>query len=163
MAILGGIVPDLSDSNGNHLQQHRPSPPQTCCSSTTSPATLGQQPYRRRWKSTAPRDRGQTNVRDTKFVLDLEDLEAGWRLARWARTSLRLVGEETQAVSTGVFNEMEVFDTATETWTRLAPMRPPRHGTSAVAVGGRVYVPGGGTVQGAAPVDLFDVYVPSDE
>lgn len=120
------------------------------------------------------RNQGQTNAKDTVFALDLEDLEAGWRTldARMptARGGLSagtvgtqvftFGGEGNQAVSTGVFNETEVFDAATETWTKLSPMRLARHGTSAVAVDGRVYVPGGGTVQGATPVDVLDVYIP---
>lgn len=120
------------------------------------------------------RDRGQTNVKNTVFALDLEDLEAGWRTSGARMPTARgglsagtvgtqvftFGGEGNQAVSTGVFNETEVFDAATETWTRLAPMRLARHGTEAVAVDGRVYVPGGGTVQGATPVDVLDVYIP---
>lgn len=120
------------------------------------------------------RNRGQTNVKDTVFALDLENLEAGWRTSEAKMPTARgglsagtigtqvftFGGEGNQAVSTGVFNETEVFDAATETWTRLAPMRLARHGTSAVGVGGRVYVPGGGTIQGATPVDVLDVYIP---
>lgn len=119
------------------------------------------------------RDRGQTNVKDTVFALDLEDLEAGWRTSDARMPTPRgglsagivgtqvftFGGEGNEDVFTGVFNETEVFDAATETWTKLASMRLPRHGTSAVAVGDRVYVPGGGTVQGATPVDVLDAYI----
>lgn len=119
------------------------------------------------------RVRGQTNVRDTVFALDLEDLEAGWRtssaLMPTARGGLSggvvgtriytFGGEGNQEVSNGVFNETEVFDAATETWESLAPMRLPRHGTAAVGVGDRVYLPGGGTVQGATPVNVLDAFV----
>lgn len=122
------------------------------------------------------RDRGQTNVKDTVFALDLEDLEAGWRTSSGRMPTARgglsagtvgtrvytFGGEGNQAVITGVYNETEVFDTAAETWTRLSPMRLPRHGTAAVAVEGRVYVPGGGIVQGATPVNVTDVYIPGD-
>ncbi|KAJ4393517.1 hypothetical protein N0V93_002729 [Gnomoniopsis smithogilvyi] len=120
------------------------------------------------------RNQGQTNVKDTVFALDLEDLEAGWRTSDARMPTARgglsagtvgtqvftFGGEGNVAVSTGVFNETEVFDTVTETWTKLLPMRLARHGTSAVGVGDRIYVPGGGTVQGATPVDVLDVYIP---
>lgn len=119
------------------------------------------------------RVRGQTSVRDTVFALDLENLGAGWRTSAGRMPTARggmssgtigtnvfvFGGEGNTALTTGVFNETEVFDTATETWTSLAPMRLPRHGTSAVAVGDAVYVPGGGIVQGATPVNITDVYV----
>ncbi|KAJ0115601.1 hypothetical protein J7T55_010424 [Diaporthe amygdali] len=39
------------------------------------------------------------------------------------------------------------------------PMKLPRHGTSAVAVGERIYIPGGGLTQGADPVNVTDVYL----
>ncbi|KAJ4412453.1 hypothetical protein N0V82_008808 [Gnomoniopsis sp. IMI 355080] len=120
------------------------------------------------------RNRGQTEVKDTVFALDLENLEAGWRTSDARMPTPRgglsagtvgtqvftFGGEGNEAVSTGVFNETEVFDAATETWTKLLPMRLARHGTAAVGVGDRVYVPGGGTVQGATPVDVLDVYIP---
>lgn len=121
------------------------------------------------------RERGQTNVKDTVFALDLEDLDAGWRTSAGRMPTARgglsagtvgsrvytFGGEGNEALSSGVFNETEVFDTTTETWTSLAPMRLPRHGTSAVAVDERIYVPGGGVVQGAAPVNVTDVYIPT--
>lgn len=120
------------------------------------------------------RNRGQTNVADTVFALDLEDLEAGWRTSTGRMPTARgglaagtvgsLVytfgGEGNQEVEGGVFNETEVFDTVTETWASLLPMAVPRHGTSAVAVGEKIYVPGGGIVQGATPVNYTDVFVP---
>lgn len=47
---------------------------------------------------------------------------------------------------------------------QLEPMPVPRHGFSAVAFGGRVYLPGGSlTAGGFGPVigsDVFDVYTP---
>lgn len=121
------------------------------------------------------RTRGQTNVRDTVYALDLADLDAGWALLparmptargglsagtigdRWIYT---FGGEGNVAASDGVFNETEVLDTRTGTWTKLAPMALPRHGTSAVAVGEGVYIPGGGVVQGATPVDVMTVFIP---
>ena len=53
------------------------------------------------------------------------------------------------------------YDTAKEAWEVLTPMPLPRYGTSAVAVDGKIFVPGGGGgVQGAGPMDVLDVFGP---
>jgi len=69
-------------------------------------------------------------------------------------------GEGNLKVDSYVFNETEVFDSKSESWTKLEPMSVPRHGGGAVAVRGKIYVPGGGDVIGMAPVNYFDVLVP---
>lgn len=48
----------------------------------------------------------------------------------------------------GVFEETEVYDTELDEWTKLPPMEVARHGTAAVSVGNRFYVPGGGSATG---------------
>lgn len=114
---------------------------------------------------------GQANVRDSVFRLDLENLDAGWTLVSTMPTArgglsgavvgdeiVSFGGEGNKAASTGVFPQTEAFDAASGKWTGLGAMAVPRHGTQAVAVGGRVYVPGGGLHQGAAPTDYFDMY-----
>lgn len=118
---------------------------------------------------------GQHGIRDTVFSLDLTVTNATWQtsLARMptARggvsagtigTRIYIFGGEGNEAegSNGVFNQTEVFDTVTETWERLPPMKLPRHGTSAVAVNGRVYIPGGGIYQSAGPVNTTDVFCP---
>ena len=40
------------------------------------------------------------------------------------------------------------------------PMRTPRHGIGAAAVGNRIYVPGGGTQPGYASTNVNEAYVP---
>ncbi len=50
--------------------------------------------------------------------------------------------------SSGVFAEVEAYDPTADAWVELARMRTPRHGMGAAALGGVVYVPGGGTVAG---------------
>lgn len=120
------------------------------------------------------RYRGQNNTKDTVFSLDLGDMDAGRRVSPARMPTPRggisvgavgariftFGGEGNQAPgSLGVFNETEVFDTEAGAWSRLQPMKLPRHGTSAVAVGERVYIPGGGLVQGADPVNVTDVYL----
>ncbi|TDD11981.1 Kelch repeat-containing protein [Nonomuraea diastatica] len=119
------------------------------------------------------RDRGQVNVRDTVYALDL-------RSRRWSERApmptarggiaaaavggkIYTFGGEGRHDGTNpntVFAEAEAYDTARDRWVRLAPMPVPRHGTAAVAVGGTIYIPGGGTAGGAAPVDVNDAYRP---
>lgn len=120
------------------------------------------------------RCRGQNNTKDTVFSLDLGNMDAGWHVSPSRMPTPRggisvgtvqnriytFGGEGNQAEgSLGVFNETEVFDTEAETWYKLQPMKLPRHGTSAVAVGERIYIPGGGLAQGADPVNVTDLYL----
>lgn len=119
--------------------------------------------------------RGQVNVKDTVFALDLEDLSGGWT-TRKGRMPTPRGGIAAAAVGTkiytfggegnpaegsrGVFDQTEVYDTETDGWERLGSMVVPRHGTSAAEVGGVIYIPGGGTSQGGAPVDAFNAFAP---
>lgn len=120
------------------------------------------------------RDHGNNNTRDTVFALDLHDLAAGWITKKGklptARGGLAAAtigtkvytfgGEGNPATESGVFNQTEVYDTEKDSWKKLGPMKLPRHGTSAVAIDGRVYIPGGGIVAGGGPVDTLDVFEP---
>lgn len=122
------------------------------------------------------RDTATTNVKDTLFVLDLEDLGAGWKTSQSSLPTARgglataavggkiytFGGEGNQeAGSKGIFKESEVYDAASDSWARLGPMSKPRHGTFAAAVGGKIYLPGGGTTNGLnTDVSYMDVYEP---
>ena len=64
------------------------------------------------------------------------------------------------AASKGVFDNVEVYDTATDAWTKLPPMRIPRHGSYAAEARGLIYIPGGGTASGTPCTDAFDAYTP---
>jgi N-acetylneuraminic acid mutarotase len=68
-------------------------------------------------------------------------------------------GEGNPAPGTkGVFPSTEVYDVTTDSWKSLAPMKMPRHGTQAVTVGQKIYLPGGGGQQGfGLDTDYFDV------
>lgn len=118
---------------------------------------------------------GVTAVKDTVFVLDMADLSKGWRTAEAKMPTARggLVaaavgdkiytfgGEGNPAPNTrGVFPETEVFDTVGEKWEKLPAMALPRHGTSAAAVDGKIYIPGGGIVQGMGATEVVDVFTP---
>lgn len=69
-------------------------------------------------------------------------------------------GEGNAAAPSGVFPQAEAYDAATDTWEELSPMPVPRHGMGAAAVGGRIYVPGGATVQAFGAVDTHEVLTP---
>jgi N-acetylneuraminic acid mutarotase len=121
------------------------------------------------------RDHGQGNVRDTVFVLNLCDLEAGWATSQAKMPTARgglaasvvgkkvytFGGEGDTSVASGVFDEVEAYDTVKDRWESVGMMKIPRHGTYAVSVDGKVYIPGGGIQQGGGPVSDFDIFVPS--
>ncbi|KAK4960885.1 hypothetical protein LTR10_001374 [Elasticomyces elasticus] len=60
----------------------------------------------------------------------------------------------------GIFEEVEVYDTRADSWIRLTNMPIPRHGTGAVSVGGRIYIPCGGLKEAAHPTGWFDSFKP---
>lgn len=116
---------------------------------------------------------GQLKIQNTVFVLDVENVGDGWKeMASMptARGGLAcagvkeliycLGGEGNQQNESGVFGQVEVFDTATNAWTSLAEMPVPRHGWGVTAVGDTIYVPGGGVKAGTAPTDYFDAFTP---
>jgi N-acetylneuraminic acid mutarotase len=69
-------------------------------------------------------------------------------------------GEGDPTSPRGVFNEVEAFNPATNTWREFGPMPLPRHSLVTAAVGGRIYLPGGATSRGGMNltdyVDAFD-------
>ncbi|KAK4186061.1 hypothetical protein QBC35DRAFT_465064 [Podospora australis] len=121
------------------------------------------------------RDHGQNNVRDTVFELDFKNLQKGWVVKKGKMPTARggvvaaAVGKNIYTIggegnpkngTEGVFPQVEAYDTTKDKWEKLPDMQVPRHGTSAVALGGGIYIPGGGVKQGGAPVDVFDVFWP---
>lgn len=118
------------------------------------------------------RDQGQENLKDTVFVLHLNDLSAGWSISKARMPTPRggvaagvvgrkvyvFGGEGNKSAESGVFSEVEVYDTVKDRWVGAGEMKIPRHGTYAVGVGKRVYVPGGGVMQSGAPVGDFDAF-----
>lgn len=114
-------------------------------------------------------------LRQHGVVLDLDDLGKGWATAKGRMPTPRR-GFATGIVGTkiytfggegnpdrsigGVFKEVEVYDTATDTWASAPPMKIPRHGSAAAVVDGNIYIPGGGTAMGTPATAAFDVYYP---
>jgi Kelch motif protein/galactose oxidase-like protein len=60
----------------------------------------------------------------------------------------------------GTFDENEMYDPATDTWTTMAPMPTPRHGLGAAVVGDKIYVIGGGPEPGLSVSGANEVYTP---
>ncbi|KAK4443294.1 hypothetical protein QBC34DRAFT_311327 [Podospora aff. communis PSN243] len=123
----------------------------------------------------AGRENSVRAVKNDIFILDLADLSAGWKTSSAKMPTARggLVaavlgtkiytfgGEGNPAPNTrGVFNQTEVYDTVADTWTKESAMKLPRHGTSAVGVGGKIYIPGGGIIEGVGATKTFDVFTP---
>ncbi|PSN61331.1 galactose oxidase [Corynespora cassiicola Philippines] len=120
------------------------------------------------------RDRETKNVKDTVFILDLDDLEMGWGISQTKMPTPRggiaagviggevyaFGGEGNAAVESGIFDQVEAYDTVKDEWRSVGRMDIPRHGTYAVGVGKNIYIPGGATVQGGGPVAHFDKFSP---
>jgi N-acetylneuraminic acid mutarotase len=104
------------------------------------------------------RFRGRTNVQDDVFILDLDNLEAGWKTSEAKMPTARggvasgavgnkiyvFGGEGNPNSTTGIFPQVEGYDTVTDTWESLSDMKVPRHGTYGASAGGKIYIPGGG-------------------
>ncbi len=110
----------------------------------------------------------QLDVRGTVFSLDLTNLTSGWQTGPATMPVPRgglsgdavgskmytFGGEGDQDSASGVFDQSEAYDVKQQQWTELPAMAVPRHGTHAAAVGGRVYIPGGGLQQDGKPVTV---------
>jgi N-acetylneuraminic acid mutarotase len=69
-------------------------------------------------------------------------------------------GEGNAALSTGVFDDVESYDPATDSWSIHVPMPTPRHGSGAAALMGRIYVLGGANKDGFASLDTVQTFTP---
>lgn len=114
---------------------------------------------------------GNTNIVNTVFSYNLDTRvwksnlsplpvpRGGVASATMGRKIYIMGGEGNPEPNTkGVFNQTEVYDTKRNTWQELAPLDVPRHGTAAVAIGKKIYVPGGGLQQGGEPTDIFSYF-----
>ena len=59
-----------------------------------------------------------------------------------------------------MFANHEVYDPVTDRWSVAPPLPLARHGLAAAALGGRLYVIGGGPRAGFAQTDFVDVFAP---
>ena len=69
-------------------------------------------------------------------------------------------GEGDRGRPDGVFVEVEAYDAGADAWKSLPPMLTPRHGTGGVALGGKLYVPGGATREGFGATDVNEAFDP---
>lgn len=60
-----------------------------------------------------------------------------------------------------LFDVHEVYDPVTDQWEMSTPMAIPRHGIAAVTLDDRILTPAGGVVQGLAPTNAVDSFVPA--
>lgn len=68
-------------------------------------------------------------------------------------------GEGNPRTPTGVYSEVESFDTVSEQWTFEAPAPNPRHGFQAVTIGNRIHMASGAPLQGFGTTDVHDALV----
>lgn len=69
-------------------------------------------------------------------------------------TEILVIGGEG---SNGAHNEVEAYNTATNSWRTLTPMQTARHGIQAIYCNGGIYIAAGGTSAGSAPSQVNDV------
>ena len=69
-------------------------------------------------------------------------------------------GEGNGSRADGLFPQSEVYDPRTNAWESLPQMPTPRHGIGAAVVGDRIYIPGGGAVQGFGATPVHEVFTP---
>lgn len=69
-------------------------------------------------------------------------------------------GEGNPAHPLGIFDDVEAYDPVADRWTALSPMPVPRHGIGAASLAGRIYLPGGATVQGFGASAHHDAFRP---
>jgi N-acetylneuraminic acid mutarotase len=69
-------------------------------------------------------------------------------------------GEGNRRHPLGIFDQVEAYDPAANTWRSLPPMAVPRHGIGAAASGSRIYIPGGAIVEGFGTTDVHQAFEP---
>ncbi|MCA0353110.1 MAG: hypothetical protein LCH85_14045 [Chloroflexi bacterium] len=77
--------------------------------------------------------------------------------AIWYKGEFYLLGGADQA---GVSNRVDVYNPLTKSWRSVAPMPTARQGHAPILVGGRIYVPAGGTQASSSQSRIFEVYNP---
>ncbi len=68
-------------------------------------------------------------------------------------------GEGNASDPNGIFHEVEAYDPAANSWTRLPPMQTGRHGIYAAVSGTVIYLPGGATRQGFGATAIHEAYI----
>ncbi len=84
----------------------------------------------------------------------------GFALATVGERIFVLGGEGDTGNASGVFEEVESYASAADTWDVAAAMPEPKHGTGAASIDGVVYVPGGADRQAFGAVATCAAYTP---
>jgi len=77
-----------------------------------------------------------------------------------AQGRLHVFGGEGSTAASGVFDDHEIYDPATDRWTSAEPMPVGMHGMGAALVGDTLWVPGGAPVDQFGADDLLQGYRP---
>jgi N-acetylneuraminic acid mutarotase len=67
-------------------------------------------------------------------------------------------GEGNPDTTTHVFPDIDAYTPGTNTWEKVGEMDIPRHGLGAAALGDKIYLPGGATMQGGAASNNVSVF-----
>lgn len=124
---------------------------------------------------------GGFNSTNHVFILDLLDLAAGWKegasmptpratfAAGVVGSKIVTIGGEGNATRAAeiplrVFNEIEVYDTVTDSWESRGTLPAKEKGRQGpgVSVDGKIYIAGGYDTAPVGPLDRLDVYVPGN-
>ncbi len=68
-------------------------------------------------------------------------------------------GEGNAFSSTGVFEQNEAYDIASDTWRTDTAMPTPRHGIGAAVIDDRIYIPGGAILQGFGAINTNEAFI----
>jgi N-acetylneuraminic acid mutarotase len=85
---------------------------------------------------------------------------AGCAAAVFGAQIFVLGGEGNVAAASGVFPQVEAYDTVSDSWSAHTDMPTPRHGTGSAVVGGVIYLPGGADTQAFGAVATNEAYRP---
>lgn len=92
----------------------------------------------------------------------LPQARGGTGKAVYAAGEFYVMGGETKngtgATAQNVYNRVDIYNPATNTWRRGADMPTARHGIFPLLIGGRVYVAGGGTQAANSQASMLEIY-----
>ncbi len=106
-----------------------------------------------------------TSSRTSSTYAPLPQRRAGISKAPLLNGEFYVIGGETdsdydQTGADGVYDRVDVYNPATNTWRRVANLPTDRHGIAPLAYGGKIYVAGGGVVQGKSESRVLEIFTP---
>jgi N-acetylneuraminic acid mutarotase len=95
-------------------------------------------------------------------VAPLPQARGGMGKAVYLNGEFYVIGGETLngpgANASGVYDRVDIYNATTNAWRLGTPMPTPRHGIFPVAIGGRIFVAGGGAQAGHASSTRLEIY-----